>query len=111
MDLQADKGVNLSVGWTDEPGNPVDAPGEAAVTWTVDDVDGVLNFTDNGDGTATALSNGTLGTANVHMEATAGGSNVTGDLQIVVVAGDAERAVIVAGEPFEVTPDDDTPPS
>jgi hypothetical protein len=36
---------------------------------------------------------------------------VTGDLQIVVVAGDADRVTIVTGEPEEVTPDDVTPPA
>ena len=47
---------------------------------------------------------GVLGTANVHVDAT-GPLAASGDLQIVVVAGLAERLSVVAGEPEEVTPD------
>lgn len=105
MDLQADKQVALSVQWTDEVGNPTTAPADAVVAYTVDDAT-VINLTDNGDGTAVAAATGTLGDAVVHAEATATGlPTVTGDLLIVVVAGDAERLEIVAGEPTEVTPD------
>lgn len=104
MDLQADMQVPLSVEFTDELGNPVPPPTGAAVVYTVDDPT-VINLTDNGDGTAIAAAVGTLGTANVHVEVTWNGFTVTGDLQIVVVAGMAERVNIVAGEPTEVTPD------
>ncbi len=104
MDLQADKQVTLSGSFTDEVGNPVDAPADAAVTYTADDTS-VLVLTDNGDGTANAAATGTLGVANVHAEASFDGRTATGDLQIVVVAGDAERFEITASEPTEVTPD------
>jgi hypothetical protein len=104
MDLMADKKVTLSAEWTDEVGNPVETPAGATAVYTVDDPT-VVNLTDNGDGTAVAAATGTLGTANVHGEFTANGVTVTGDLQIVVVAGLAERANIVAGAPEEVTPD------
>lgn len=104
MDLQADKQVALSVQFTDEIGNPVEAPEGAATTYTVDDPT-VINLTDNGDGTAVAAATGTLGVANVHVEAAFDGATVSGDLQIVVVAGLAERLAVVAGEPEEVTPD------
>lgn len=105
MDLLADKALPLSIGWTDEVGNPVPAPGDASATFTVDDGT-IINLTDNGDGTALAAATGVLGQAIVHMEASAVGvSNQTGDLLIVVVPGLAERAEIVAGEPQEVTPD------
>lgn len=83
--------------------NPVPFPDGETVVYTVDDPS-IINLTDNGDGTATAAATGTLGTANVHADAS-GPVTVTGDLQIVVVAGLAERAAIVAGEPEEVTPD------
>ena len=106
MDLQADKKVTLTGTYTDEVGNPTDDPVGAAVTYTVDDPT-IINLTDNGDGSAVA---GPLGTANVHAEATVGGTTLTADLQIVVVAGDAERFAIVAGEPEEVTPDEAPPP-
>jgi hypothetical protein len=106
MDLQADKKVALSVEFTDEVGNAVPAPTDAVVVYTVDDPS-IIALTDNGDGTAEAAATGTLGTANVHVEASSvlSGLTVTGDLQIVVVAGLAERVNIVAGAPEEVTPD------
>lgn len=105
MDLMSDKKVELSVEWTDEMGNPTTAPSDATVAYTVDDPN-VINLTDNGDGTAVAAAVGTLGTANVHVVATVNGTEVTGDLQIVVVAGLGERLNVVAGEPTEVTPDE-----
>ncbi len=104
MDLQADKKVPLSVQWTDEVGNPTDAPADAVVTYTVDDPT-IISLTDNGDGTAEAAATGVLGAATVHVEADANGEVITGDLQIVVVAGLAERITVVTGEPTEVTPD------
>lgn len=104
MDLQADKQVPLSVQYTDEVGNPTPAPVGATVAYTVDDPT-IINLTDNGDGTAVAAAVGALGTANVHVEATFNGTTLTGDLQIVVVAGLAERLNVVAGDPTEVTPD------
>ena len=108
MDLQADKQVTLTGQFTDEVGNAVPAPDGSTVTYTVDDAS-VINLTDNGDGTAVAAATGTLGTANVHGEASFNGSTVSGDLQIVVVAGLAERFTISAGEPTEVTPDETAP--
>jgi len=106
VDLQADKKVALSIEFTDEPGNPVPAPTDAVVAYTVDDPS-IINLTDNGDGTASAAATGVLGTANVHVAASSvlSGLTVTGDLQLVVVAGLAERVNIVAGPPEEVTPD------
>lgn len=109
MDLAADQKVTLTGTYTDEVGNPTDAPVGSSVTYTVDDPT-IINLTDNGDGTAVAAAVGALGTANVHAEATANGQTLTADLQIVVVAGLAERFSIVAGEPEEVTPDDVPPP-
>lgn len=108
MDLQADKQVDLDGQWTDEVGNPVDAPDGATVSYTVDDPT-IINLTNHGDGTATAAATGVLGTANVHAVASGGGQTLTGDLQIVVVAGLAERFNIVAGAPTEVTPDEPSP--
>jgi hypothetical protein len=104
MDLLADKAVPLSVQYTDEVGNPTDAPASASVAYTVDDPT-IINLTDNGDGTGLAAAVGTLGVANVHVEAAFDGNTVTGDLQIVVVAGLAERVNVIAGEPVEA--DDD----
>lgn len=105
MDLLADKKVPLSVEFTDEIGNPVVAPSGAVTVWTVDDPT-IIALTDNGDGTAVAAATGVLGTANVHVDVTFDGTTLSGDLQLVVVAGLAERINVVAGEPEEVTPDD-----
>lgn len=105
MDLRADQQVALSGQWTDEVGNPVPSPADFTVVFTVD-APTIINLTDNGDGTAVAAATGTLGTANVHAVANAPGlPTLTGDLQIVVVAGLAERFNVVAGTPEEVTPD------
>lgn len=109
MDLRADQQVALSGGWTDEVGNPVPAPPQFTVVYTVDDPT-IINLTDNNNGTAVAAATGVLGTANVHAEAnTPGLPTMTADLQIVVVAGLAERFTIVAGTPTEITPDEPTP--
>lgn len=109
MDLKADQQTVLSGAWTDEVGNPVPVPTDATVVYTVDDAT-VINLTDNNDGTAVAAATGTLGTANVHAVANAPGlPEATGDLQIVVVAGDAQRFAIQAGEPTEITPDEPGP--
>lgn len=112
MDLQADKKVSLSVEWTDEVGNPTDAPadGGGAISYTCDNAD-VIALTDNGDGTAVAAATGALGDAKVSVSAQAGGRTLTGDLDIHVVSGLAERVNVVAGAPEEVTPDDVTPPA
>lgn len=108
MDLQADKKVALSLGFIDEVTNPVPAPDGATTVYTVDDPT-VIALTDNGDGSGEAAATGTLGTANIHSETTwtdaDGDHTATGDLQLVVVAGDAERVTIVTGTPEEVTPD------
>jgi hypothetical protein len=112
MDLQADKKVALSVQWTDEVGNPTDAPadGTGGISYTVDRGD-IIALSDNGDGTAVAAATGNLGTAIVSVSAQAGGRTLTGDLALTVVAGLAERVNIVAGAVDEVTPDEVTPPA
>lgn len=104
MDLQADKKVSLRVEGVDEVDNPAQVTN--GVTYSTDNPD-VIALTDNGDGTAVAAATGRLGTANVHVEYTDdNGRVITGDLGIAVVPGDAERITIVAGEPEEVTPDE-----
>lgn len=104
MDLQADKKVTARVEWTDEVGNPTEQPSDAQCTYSVDN-DTILDLTDNGDGTAVLAATGNLGTANVHVECTGAGQTLTGDLQVNVVAGLAERVNVTTGEPEEVTPD------
>jgi hypothetical protein len=108
MDLQADKKVNVEPSWTDEVGNPTDAPADANVQWATDDPS-ILNVTDNGDGSATIAATGALGRAHVRGQATVNGKTLTGEEEIVVVAGLAERFDLAFGEPEEVTPDDVPP--
>lgn len=108
VDLQADKKVALSVAAADELGNPVSLPAGEVVVYTVDDPS-IIALTDNGDGTASAAATGVLGSTTVHVEGT-GPLVASGDLLIVVVAGDAERLEIVAGEVTEVTPDGEPEP-
>jgi hypothetical protein len=105
MDLMADKQVGVSLEFTDEMGNPTgQEPSDVSATYTVDRTD-LINLTDNGDGTCVCAAVGPLGTANVHVDVTANGQSMTGDMQINVVAGMTERVNMVAGAPEETTPD------
>lgn len=104
MDLQADKQVTFSVEFTDEMGNPVSSPANMTAEYSVD-ASSVIALTDNGDGTCVAASTGQLGTAVVHVNVMADGFQGSGDELITVVAGDAERVILTASAPTEVTPD------
>lgn len=107
MDLKADQEVDLTVGaWKDEMGNPTAAPADVTIDWTVDEAGSefveLVNATDVG---VTAGALGGLGNATVTGTATVAGQVKTGDLLISVIAGDAERFEVTAGEPRERTPD------
>jgi hypothetical protein len=104
VDLKVDNSVDFSVSFTDEMDNPVQAPDGVSVTYSVDD-DGILSLVDNGDGTCTVTPVGPLDSAHLHADVTVGDRTLTGDTEIVVVAGDAERVALVAGTPRETTPD------
>lgn len=105
MDLKADQKVPLALGnWKDEMGNDAVAPADVVVAYAVDDPT-LINLIEDADGVTWAAAVGPLGVANVHADITWTGGHATGDLQLAVVAGDAERVEIVAGEPTEVTPD------
>lgn len=105
MDLAADKKRSVQLEWTDEVGNPTGVPADAMATYSTDNP-AVLALTDNGDGTAVVASTGVLGSANVHLDASAGGETFTGDETVNVVAGLAERVSMKFGDEDEVTPDD-----
>lgn len=113
MDLKADQEVDLAVGnWTDEMGNPTSAPADVTVEWSVDApgaefVELVAHATDPNGITAGAL--GTEGNATVTGTVTTGDRVVTGDFLISVIAGDAERFEVTAGEPRERTADNQPP--
>jgi hypothetical protein len=110
MDLAADMELDVRTAWTDEVGNPAPTPGDASVTWSTDNP-AVLDVVDNGDGTAVVGATGVLGSAHVRVEATTAGRTVTGEEEINVVAGLAERVAIELGEPRERTPDDEPVPA
>lgn len=105
MDLQDDQKVAYLLQWTDDAGIPVDAPNplpdDFAATYSVSDT-GILNLTDNGDGTAEVASTGALGSATVHVDVTANGETLTGDDTINVVTSAAARVSLSAGTPEHV---------
>jgi hypothetical protein len=106
MDLKADKKVTFQPGkFFDEMENEVPAPDGLTVAYSVSD-GSVVNLTDNGDGTCEVAAIGVLGQSILHAEANAPGlSPIIGDELVNVVAGDAQRMTLQAGEPTEVTPD------
>jgi len=108
MDLKADQEVDLAVGnWKDEMGNTATPPADSDVTWTVDEAGAeFVELVENAViGGITAGALGTLGSAIVTGTVDVNGRVVTGDFLLNVVAGDAERFEVVAGEPRERTPD------
>ena len=105
MDLMADQQVTLSLGFTDEAGNPVPTPTTGYSTVYTVDNPALITLTDNHDGTALAVAVGPLGTTTVRVSVTWQGHNFVGELVINVVAGHAERITIVPGTPTEATPD------
>lgn len=107
MDLKADNSVVLSPGnWTDEMENPVPAPEGVVPTWSLSEGgEAFVALTPGEDGSVTVAGVGPLGSAVVHGEVVLGGRVATGDFLVNVIAGDAERFEIVAGTPFETTPD------
>lgn len=119
MDLQVDKELPiLEPTFTDEENNPVPAPADFVQTVTSDNPEAVLITTaDDGLLVARAAGNlsddgagGGVGPANIHAVATwtdadGGTHTATGDVQLVAVAGNAERIAINFGAPREITPD------
>jgi len=119
MDLKVDQELPLlDPAFSDEAGDPVPAP-EGATTVYTSDNDAAAFITTADDGTQVIRSAGVLsddgagggvGAANVHSVTTWTGTDggeltSTGDLQVVIVAGDAQRTTINVGAPREITPD------
>lgn len=104
MDLLADKEFDLGPEFSDEMGNPVSAPADLSVAYTLDTTE-FVELIDLGEGRVTVGALGGLGTTNIHSVATFEGRTVEGDLQVVTVAGLAERMEMVAGEQRERTAD------
>lgn len=111
MDLQADKALELTAPTlTDEMENEVPAVPGTVHAYSVDRGD-LINLTDNGDGTGSAATTGTLGNAVLHLSSLVPMSDgstkeFTGDLLLSVVPGDAARVSINTGAVTEVTPDE-----
>lgn len=101
MNLRDDQQVSLSVTFTDQVGNPVSPEQVGTLTFSVDD-ESILIVTDNGDGTALAVTTGTLGTATVTVQNDFdddGTADFQGSLAFDVVAGDVFAINVAAGEP------------
>lgn len=119
MDLAVDKELPiLAPTFKDELGNTVPAPADFTMDVTSDNPAAVF-ITVADDGVQVARSAGSLsddgagggvGPANIHLvaswtDADGGEHTATGDAQLVVVAGGAERVEVNFGEPREITPD------
>lgn len=99
--LQDIQQVDLSVVFSDAAGNPAGV--EGAPVWSSSD-DAVLTVTAGSDGlTANAAAVGPLGTAQVQLTADAdlgeGVVQITGTLDVEVIASQAATATITPGEP------------
>lgn len=99
--LQSGQQVDLTATYQDAHGNPAQVESQ---TWSSSD-DTVLTVDDHDDGTATATTTGTLGTAQIQLTADARFGDevhdITGVLDVEVVAAEAVTAVITPGEPSE----------
>lgn len=83
--------------------NEVPAPGGDVLSWRSSD-ETILTVQDNGDGSATVVTTGTLGTASVTLsddETGDGQPEFIGSLAIDVVTGPVTAIELVAGEPTE----------
>lgn len=101
MLLRDDQQVSLSVSPVDQAGNAVPVDSIGRITFEVDD-NAVLTLTDNGDGTATVVTTGTLGTAvvtakNDHDDD--GTVDFQGSLAFDVVTGEVFSIAVNASEP------------
>lgn len=103
MDLHADKKRTRTAQAADEIGNPTTFDG--VMSYVVDDP-GLINLTDNGDGSCVIAAVGPLGVANLTFTATPTSGPVIERVEAVnVIAGDAESFTFVDGAEEEVTPD------
>lgn len=86
----------------DDAGNTVPVPPEvaASITYALQDPDGVLALTDNGDGSAEVTTTGTLGSGTLVGTGTMpDGTPVTGSIAFDVVASPINALVIQPGTP------------
>ena len=99
LTLQDNQQVVLEIVGEDAKGNP--APLPATPAWTVGGANpAILTVTPAADGmSANVIATGSLGTAQVVVSDTVGGSTLQGILDVTVVAGDATQIVINAGTP------------
>jgi len=99
LQLTDSQQVNLTVEPVDKKGNQ--ATIDAAPTWTSSDAT-VATVTPAADGlSATVVAVGKLGTAQIVITASSGGTSVSGTLDLVVVGGAAASLAITAGAPVE----------
>ena len=89
--------------FVDAAENEVPAPGADVLTWRSSD-ESILTVTDNGDGTATVATTGTLGTASVTLsddETGDGQPEFIGSLAVDVVTGPVTGIEVTADAPTE----------
>lgn len=101
MQLLDSQQVVLSLAAEDKEGNQVPVPGTLA--WSVSD-ESIATLEDNGDGTQTLVTTGTLGTVAVSVTDDVDGDGTgdfAGSLAVDVVAGPVNEIVVSAGEPTD----------
>lgn len=102
--LQDNQKVSLAVSGVDERGNPASTTG--TLVYALEDPNGVLTLTDNGDGSAVVSANGPVGSAMVSVandtDDEDSDPNFMGSLAIDVIAGDVVALQINPGTPEHV---------
>jgi hypothetical protein len=98
--LPADRQVGLAIVEKDAAGNVLSETA-GPFAWSVSD-ESVLKVVDHGDGTATLSPVGPLGAAQVNVIDT--DDQLSGTLDVTVVAGAAASVTIIAGEAVPVVP-------
>ena len=103
MILTDSQQVTLSATFVDRAGNTVPAPDAGTLAWSSSD-EAVVTVTDNGDGTALAVTTGTLGSVLITLTDDLDGDTVPeflGSIAIDVVTGAVTGIVITPGAPTE----------
>lgn len=103
MILQDHQQVTLTPEFVDAAGNVVTGPAAGVLAWSTSDP-AIITVTDNGDGSATAVTTGTLGTATVTLsdDTDADGTpNFLGSIALDVVTGAVTGINLVPGTPVE----------
>lgn len=108
MNLKVNDFLPVSIVAEDEFGNPTGAL-DGAPAWSMSDSTlGTVEASEDGM-SATVKPSGKLGTCQLQVLAAAQGKQISGSLELVMIAGDASQIVIQAGTAFDPTPAEPTP--